>query len=92
MLDGLLESLARRRDMTIKSILRVKELECDAHLPPHLSQHLRKAVLDAVNEYHEFAVQLMGTLDTDQVRVNQLFIEKLEAIYDYVMEEDAAAS
>lgn len=81
MQEAVVESLAKRRDAVIKSILRFKELEVDEHLPPHTSRQLRKIVLDEVNEFYSMVVRIMGTYENSGVLVNELYLAKLDELY-----------
>lgn len=76
--------LAKRRDRAIAIVLGVKERECDKHLPPEARQKLRKVVLDQFNDVHDLAMDLVRSLDNGDVVVNELFLERLDAIYDVV--------
>ncbi len=76
--------LAKRRDRAIAIVLGVKERECDRHLPPEARQKLRKVVLDQFNDLHDIAMDLVRSLDNGDVVVNEMYLERLDAIYDAV--------
>lgn len=72
--------LAKRRDRAIAIILGVKERECDRHLDNQASNKLRKVVLDQLNDYHDLCADLIRSLDTDDVVLNEIFVERLDMI------------
>lgn len=72
--------LAKRRDRAIAIILGVKERECDYHLPSTASSKLRKVVLDQLNDYHDLCADLIRSLDSDEVVLNEIFVERLDQI------------
>lgn len=74
--------LARRRDRAIAIILGLKERECDQHLPRDASQKLRKAVLDQFNEFYDISVDMMRSLDTGEVSLNEDYVERSLAMLD----------
>lgn len=75
--------LARRRDRSIAIVLGVKERECDEYLPRDASNKLRKVVLDQLNEYHDFVMDVCKSLDDDShVLLNELYMDKIDAMYE----------
>lgn len=78
--------LAKRRDRAIAIVLGVKERECDAHLPPEASRKLRKVVLDQLNDFHDLCVDVMRSLDTGDIHLNEVYMQKLDSIHDLVYE------
>lgn len=82
MSDRVERLLARQRDRAIAIILALKENECDDYLPPEVQRRLRKVVLDQLNEFTTFAVDIASSGD---LIINDLFMEKLEAIHERVM-------
>lgn len=74
------EVIARRRDRAIAVLLGVKEREIDQFLPPEAKSLLRKAILDQMNDFHAFVVDVMRSLDTGEVIVNELYMEKLDGL------------
>lgn len=80
----LTDVLARRRDRGIAIILGLKERECDSFLPRDVSSKLRKTILDQMNEFYDLCVDVMRSLDTGEVTVNELYIQRLEAAVDRV--------
>lgn len=74
--------LSRRRDRCIAIILGVKERECDSALTPHASAKLRKVILDQLNEYHDFVMDVCKSLDTnDEVVLNEYYLDKIDEIH-----------
>lgn len=74
--------LAKRRDRAIAIVLGVKERECDRHLPQEARTKLRKVVLDQFNDLHDLSMDLIRSLDSGDFVVNEVYLEKLDAIYD----------
>jgi len=72
--------LGNRRDRAAATILGYKDQKCDSYLPPDVSAGLRKVILDQLNDLCELAFDL---LDADTV-VNEIFLERLDAIYEKV--------
>lgn len=81
----LTDILAKRRDRAIAIVLGVKERECDRHLPPEASYKLRKVVLDQFNELHDLATDLIKSLDTNGIVLNEIYLQKLDEIHNAVM-------
>lgn len=74
--------LSKRKDRAIAIILGVKERECDKHLPPEVSSKLRKVVLDQLNEFYDLCLDVMRSLDTGEVVLNESYMTKLDEIHD----------
>jgi hypothetical protein len=83
--SNLVDLLARRRDRAIAIILRVKEQECDEHLPMDASMRLRKVVLDQMNGYFDLCADVVNSLDTEGSVVNEHWIQKVDEIHDAVV-------
>lgn len=80
------ELLAKRRDRAIAIVLSVKEREADTILRSSAegraaSDRLRKVVLDQFNDLTDVASHLLMANDAG---MNELFLEKLEQIYQAV--------
>ena len=82
------EMLGKRRDRAISIILGVKERECDPYLTREQSQKLRKVVLDQVNDLVDFALDVCHSLDTGEVVLNDVYLEKLDKLYEVVVGND----
>lgn len=78
------EMLARRRDRAISIVLGLKERECDTYLPREISQKLRKVVLDQMNDLVDFAMDVCNSLDTGEVVLNEVYLKKIDELYDGV--------
>jgi hypothetical protein len=85
----LTDILAKRRDRVIAIILGVKERECDKFLNPQASSKLRKVVLDQVNDYHDLCCDLIRSLDTDEVVLNEIFVDRLDMISNQLTQVQA---
>lgn len=75
------ELLAKRRDRAIAIILGVKERECDKHLPQEAKSKLRKVILDQTNEMYELCLDVMRSLDTGDVVLNEVYLDKLDEVH-----------
>jgi hypothetical protein len=86
MQDAVVETLAKRRDAVIKSILRYKEMEIDGHIPTQTSRQFRKLVLDEINEFHGMVIRILSTYENTGVLVNDLYLQKLDELYEDMRE------
>lgn len=82
--------LAKRRDRLLAVILSFKERECDQYLPPEVQARLRKVILDEVNQFTELAIDLTNHSSGETIVVNELFLQKLEAIHEVVVGSNGA--
>lgn len=76
--------IERRRNRAIKSILGVKEALCDVHLPPEVSEQLRRVVLEELNDLTDVALTVLASQEqrlSDGAVYNELWLEKLEQIH-----------
>lgn len=95
MQQPLQDLLARRRDRAIAIVLGVKERECDRDLSAMASQKLRKVVLDQFNDFYDICVDVMGSLDNNDVVLNEFWLQKIEDIHSEIVrngKSDAAHS
>ena len=77
--------IARRRDRAIATLLGVKEREIDQYLPSEARALLRKAILDQLNDFHSLVVDVMRSLDTGEVVLNDLYMEKIDQLHEVVV-------
>lgn len=80
-----LSIMERRRNKAIAVILGMKEREVDPHLPNHLREKLRKVVLDQVNDYHELCLDVIRSLDTGEVTLNEVYLEMISDLHEAVV-------
>lgn len=84
----LADVLQRRKNRAIAIILGLKERECDPQLTKASSDALRKVVLDQFNDFYEMCVDVMKSLDTGEVGLNEIYMDrlvaKLDDIHEYV--------
>lgn len=80
--------LAKRRDRTIAILLGYKERECDYYLPQEIRTGLRKTILDQINDFYELSLDLLGSVDDGSVVLNQIYLDKIQKIFEAVMEKD----
>jgi predicted transcriptional regulator len=78
--DGYRALLSKRKNRTLAIMLSEKEDVVDDFLPEDISQELRKMILDHVNDFHDFCVDLIESMDQGMV-VNQIAAERLDQIY-----------
>ena len=74
------EVIAKRRDRALAIILGFKERECDSILPQDVRNKLRKIILDQINDYHEFVMDLLNSTDSNTVIFNDAYYERLSEI------------
>ena len=73
--------LGKRRDRAIATLLSFKEQELDEYLPVDVSIRLRKEILDQINGLIDTALDLLGP------GMNQLYLDRIDAIYETVVQE-----
>lgn len=73
--------LRKRKDRAIAIILSTKERECDKDLTAMASQKLRKVVLDQLNDFYEMCRDVMDSLDTGDVTLNDQYLEKIDELH-----------
>lgn len=78
--------LRRRRDRAIAICLGVKERKCDQHLPEQAQRELRKVILDQFNDFHSLVIDIADSLDSGDVTLNELYLEKLEDKLDQIID------
>lgn len=86
MQPALQELLEKRRNRSIAIVLGIKERECDPYLNAMASQKLRKVVLDQFNDFHALVVDIMDSLDSGQVVLNEDYLGKLDELHTSVEE------
>lgn len=84
--------LKKRRDRSMATILGIKERECDPHLPDRAKQLLRKVVLDQFNDFYEVVLDVVGSLDTGEVTLNEHYLQKIDEIHSALQELPLAAA
>ena len=82
----LLEMMARRRDRCIAVILGLKERECEQYLPREASEKLRKVILDQINDFYSFNLDICNSLDVETVIPNEEYYKRLDEIHRMVSE------
>ena len=87
MQDSIRELLTRRKNRAAAIILGVKDDECDYFLPEDVSKQLRKAILDQMNDFYDVCVDVIESLDNDSYVINDHWLEKLDEIYNCVVED-----
>jgi len=81
--EGLRVLLGRRKNRVLAIMLAEKDdLAENGYLPEYEAEHLRKVILDQVNDFHDFCVDLLGT--TGSMQTNQYALDRLNEIYEIV--------
>ncbi len=88
MQDILVEFLEKRKNRSIAIIMSWKERECDSQLDPATRQNLRKVILDQINEFHDSCIDVMSSLDTNGVVLNEEYLEKLDELHRVIMKNE----
>lgn len=84
--------MAKRCDRAIAVILGFKEKECDEFLPRDVQQRLRKVILDQINDLFNLYCDINKSALDDSVVVNQLYVDRLNAIYEVVVGKNGSSS
>lgn len=78
------EMLSKRKDRAIATILSYKDLEVDPHIPQEIRVQLRKVVLDQLNDLYDFSLDLIRSVESGEVTINEEYVERLNAALDRV--------
>jgi hypothetical protein len=70
----------RRRNKALATILDAKERIVDPVVEPTMAEALRKVILDEVNGLCEIAFAVMESVAREDVALNQLYFDKLDAV------------
>jgi hypothetical protein len=83
----LIELLRRRKDRACAIVLGVKEREVDPYLRAHpeASEKLRKVVLDQLNEFYEVVMDIVNSLDSGDVVLNDHYLQKIDDLHRTVV-------
>lgn len=77
------DMLFKRKNRAIAIVLGVKERECDPLLNDIASAKLRKVVLDQFNDFHDFCLDLLRSLDSSSdVVINEVYLETLDKVHE----------
>lgn len=76
--------LGKRRDRSIAILLGYKEREVDTYLPPQVRSDLRKNVLDQINDFYDLALDVLNSLDSDAVVLNEEYLKRIDEIHRIV--------
>ena len=83
--EVLQDVLQKRKNKAIGSVLGVKEREIDPHVSAMASQKLRKVVLDQFNAFYDLCVDVMSSLDTGEVVLNEEYLAKLDEVHSAIV-------
>jgi hypothetical protein len=79
------ELISKRKDRAIAIILSVKEKECDPYLSVDASHALRKTVLDQVNSLYDLTLDIIASMDSNGVELNQYYLDMISELHDAVI-------
>ena len=82
------ELIAKRKDRAIAIILSIKEKECDQWLPPEASHALRKCVLDQINSLYDLTLDVISSMDSNGVELNQYYLDLISDLHEAVIEKE----
>lgn len=74
--------IGKRRDKSIAIILSVKDKECDPYLTEEASKDLRKAVLDQINDLCDLACDLLDSVASEDLILNETYLKKIDAMHE----------
>ena len=80
--NGLKEMLSKRKDRSIATILSYKDEEMDGFLPEDVSREFRKIVLDQLNDLYDFSLDILRSVESGSVTINEEYVERLAAALD----------
>lgn len=80
------DTVEDRKNKVIARLLYVKERYADPHLPDDASDRLRKTILGQLNEFSDYVLELFKTIDSDDVIINELYLNKLDEMHESVSE------
>lgn len=72
------DALERRKNRAIAIVLAYKDEHCDPLLPDEVSVELRKVILDQINDVYDFALDLMRSVDSGDVIINEEYVSRLD--------------
>lgn len=70
------EFLRRRKDRACAIVLTVVDREVDGEV----KERIRKVVLDQINDLYNATIDVVRSLDTGTVVLNELYLQKLDEI------------
>lgn len=80
------EFLRRRKDRACAIILSVVDRELDRNT----KERVRKVVLDQINDFYNASLDVMQSMDSGTVVVNEVWLEKIDALYEAVVNGNGA--
>lgn len=82
-MDEAIRSLIEKRcRRTITAILSAKERDLDGYVPAEAGAAFRKTVLDSVNDFHNFILDILRSLDDGSVQLNDIYLKKIDEMYE----------
>ena len=79
------KAIGKGRDRTIARILGAKEEEIDPFLPEDKQEDLREIILDELNYYAEFCMDIVGSVDDGTVILNEEWVQKIDELHEAVI-------
>lgn len=84
--------LGKRRDRSIAILLGYKEREIDRYLPPEIRMDLRKNVLDQINDFYDLALDVLNSVDSDAVVLNEEYLHRIDQIHKHIVGSEVDAT
>ncbi len=81
------ELISKRKDRAIAIILSVKENECDEYLPQDAQYSLRKVVLDQINSFYDLVLDVVSSVDSDSVELNQYYLDLISELHETLIKD-----
>jgi hypothetical protein len=79
--------LKRRRNRSIATILGIMDRECSPDLSPHAKNLLRKVILDQINDLCDIIHDIVESLDTGEVTLNEYYLDRIDQIHQALIGE-----
>lgn len=73
------EMLAKRKDRTIAIILSYKEENYDQFVSEEVARNFRKVILDQLNDLYDFSLDLLRSVESGSVTINEEYVSRLNA-------------
>lgn len=71
--------LAKRKDRTIAIILSYKEENYDQFVSEEVARNFRKVILDQLNDLYDFSLDLLRSVESGSVTINEEYVSRLNA-------------
>lgn len=72
------DMLENRKNRAIAIILAYKDENCNPYLPNDANVGLRKTVLDQINDLYDFTLDILRSVDSGDVIINEEYVRRLD--------------